>query len=282
MNTRRRAGKPPTAAAQSPQQVVPKSPRPDHVVDVRAATDLAQAAAIPQTNKRQKQMKQIIKCEEHDSFNSEIARDGPAPFIAAAAAAEQSAVATCSQIPCNVKQMIRDAVYHSAGATAVGGLLPCALNPQVNVQGIGELRFPLSEQTLQSLSAMMKQVTDGSCYHCHPMSISCCFTGCSLPQPPACHAAGRRRSVLHHQFTMERAMFASNNPQRLQQSWCQRQFLGHAPPAYPCSRPYCLIVFQALSRALIRCCATTPTYMPLRSMRTRPLTSIVQRSMVSF
>jgi len=154
MNTRRRAGKPPTA--QLPQEVVPKSPRPDHVADVRVATDRAQAAAIPQTNKRQKQ---IIKYEEHDSFNSEISRDGPAPFIAAAAAAEQSAVATCPQIPCNVKQMIRDAVYHSAGVTAVGGILPCALSPQVNVKGIGELRFPLSEQTLQSLSAMMKQVT---------------------------------------------------------------------------------------------------------------------------
>ncbi len=110
------------------------------------ACNISVAAAMP--NKRMRPIKVEVDIASHET----------APAIAAAAAGEHS-VPDHPCIPCDVKKIIRDAVYHSAGATAVHGLLPCPLNPQVNVSGIGELRFPLAEQTLRSLAAKMKQVT---------------------------------------------------------------------------------------------------------------------------
>ena len=98
-------------------------------------------------NKRMRPIKVEVDIASHET----------APAIAAAAAGDHSVPDPC--IPCDVKKTIRDAVYHSAGATAVHGLLPCAFNPRVNVSGIGELRFPLAEQMLHSLAAKMKQVT---------------------------------------------------------------------------------------------------------------------------
>jgi hypothetical protein len=109
------------------------------------ARNLRVAAAMP--NKRMRPIKVEVDIAPHET----------APVIAAAAAGDHSVRDPC--IPCDVKKTIRDAVYHSAGATAVHGLLPCPLNPQVNVSGIGELRFPLAEQMLHSLAAKMKQVT---------------------------------------------------------------------------------------------------------------------------
>ena len=153
MSTKRRAEKPSTAHL--PQVPTAPNPKSAHrLADSQGMDARAQGVPIPIVHKKQKQ---IIKYEESETPNPDIASDGTAPGIAAAATAEHSV--TGPSIPCDVKTMIRDAVYHSAGATAVGGPLPCPLNPQVNVNGIGELRFPLAEQTLQSLAAMMKQVT---------------------------------------------------------------------------------------------------------------------------
>jgi hypothetical protein len=62
----------------------------------------------------------------------DIASLKTAPVVTAEAAVDHSVVpGPC--IPCDVKKTIRDAVYHSAGVTAVHGLLPCPLDPQVNV-----------------------------------------------------------------------------------------------------------------------------------------------------
>jgi hypothetical protein len=99
------------------------------------------------TNKRMRPIKVEVDIASHET----------APVIAAAAAGDHSVPGLC--MPCDVKKTIRDAVYHSAGATVVHGLLPCPLDPQVNVSGIGELRFPLAEHMLRSLAAKMKQVT---------------------------------------------------------------------------------------------------------------------------
>jgi hypothetical protein len=104
------------------------------------------SAAMP--NKRMRPIKVEVDIAPHET----------APVIAAAAARDHYSVSDPC-ISCDVKKTIRDAVYHSAGATAVQGPLPCPLNPQVNVSGIGELRFPLAEQMLHSLAAKMKQVT---------------------------------------------------------------------------------------------------------------------------
>jgi hypothetical protein len=152
MNTKRRAEKPSTSVL--PQVPTASEPKSAHrSADSQGMGARAQEVPIPKVHKKQRQ---IIKYEEPEAPIPDIASDCTAPGIAAATA-EHSA--TGASIPCDVKTMIRDAVYHAAGGSAVGGPLPCALNPQVNVDGIGELRFPLAQETLQSLAAMMKQVT---------------------------------------------------------------------------------------------------------------------------
>ena len=124
MSTKRRAEKPSTAHL--PQ--VPTAPEPKsahRLADSQGMDARAQGVPIPIVHKKQKQ---IIKYEESEAPNPDIASEGTAPGIAAAATAEHSV--TGPSIPCDVKTMIRDAVYHSAGATAVGGPLPCPLDPQ--------------------------------------------------------------------------------------------------------------------------------------------------------
>ena len=153
MNTKRRAEKPSTAHL--PQVPTASEPKSAHrSADSQGMGARAQEVPIPKVHKKQRQ---IIKYEEPEAPNPDFTSDCTAPGVAAAATAEHSA--TGASIPCDFKTMIRDAVYHSAGGSAVGGPLPCPLNPQVNVDGIGELRFPLAQETMQSLAAMMKQVT---------------------------------------------------------------------------------------------------------------------------
>jgi hypothetical protein len=106
MSTKRRAEKPSTAHL--PQ--VPTAPEPKsahRLADSQGMDARAQGVPIPIVHKKQKQ---IIKYEESETPNPDIASDGTAPGIAAAATAEHSV--TGPSIPCNVKEMIRDAVYN--------------------------------------------------------------------------------------------------------------------------------------------------------------------------
>jgi hypothetical protein len=86
MNTKRRAEKPSTADL--PQVPTASDPKSAHrSTDSQGMDGRAQEVAIPKVHKMQRQ---IIKFEESEAPNPDIASDRTAPGIAAAATAEHS------------------------------------------------------------------------------------------------------------------------------------------------------------------------------------------------